>query len=148
MPNVIAMNFEPYKNFAVLSAMFQWHWRFKTFLMASVLSSYRIIALHSCPGTTRGTAPWRWPTTRAAPPTTSPTPSAGRSQTGRGETCHSFVKIVTGFIWLMMLTYEVLLIRKWLEHASPVSGDVTRWNSADEDNFTQVGDLPSFYLTF
>ena len=37
------------------------------------------------------------------------------------------------------MTVEVLLIRKWLEHASPVSGDVTRWNSADEDNFTQVG---------
>ena len=96
-----------------------------------------IIALHSCPGTTRGTAPWRWPTTRAAPPTTSPTPSAGRSPTGRG-----FVKLVTGFIWLKVsweLTVEVLLIRKWLEHASHVSGDVTRWNSADEDNFTQVG---------
>ena len=41
------------------------------------------------------------------------------------------------------------MIRKWLEHASPVSGDVTRWNSADEDNFTQVGMKTSiiiFYL--
>jgi len=29
--------------------------------------------------------------------------------------------------------------RKWQEHSSNVSGDVARWNSADEDNFTQVG---------
>ena len=68
-----------------------------------------------------------------------PNSFSGPQPNRSGETCHSFVKIVTGFIWLMMLTVEVLLIRKWLEHASPVSGDVTRWNSADEDNFTQVG---------
>ena len=74
--------------------------------------------------------------------------AAAQQVGGNMSHCHSFVKIVTGFIWLMMLTVEVLLIRKWLEHASPVSGDVTRWNSADEDNFTQVGDLPSFYLPF
>ena len=29
--------------------------------------------------------------------------------------------------------------RKYLEHRTSLSADVTRWNSADEDNFTQVG---------
>ena len=29
--------------------------------------------------------------------------------------------------------------RKYQEHRTSLSADVTRWNSADEDNFTQVG---------
>merc|ERR1719229_801600 len=29
--------------------------------------------------------------------------------------------------------------RKWTPHSEHVSGDVARWNSADEDNFTQAG---------
>merc|ERR1712179_271026 len=28
---------------------------------------------------------------------------------------------------------------RWREHSTSVTGDVARWNSADEDNFTQVG---------
>ena len=28
--------------------------------------------------------------------------------------------------------------RKYQEHRTTLSADVTRWNSADEDNFTQV----------
>ena len=29
--------------------------------------------------------------------------------------------------------------KKYQEHRTSLSADVTRWNSADEDNFTQVG---------
>ena len=29
--------------------------------------------------------------------------------------------------------------RKYQEHRTNLSADITRWNSADEDNFTQVG---------
>jgi len=29
--------------------------------------------------------------------------------------------------------------RRWKEHSTNIVGDVARWNSADEDNFTQVG---------
>merc|ERR1712032_504869 len=29
--------------------------------------------------------------------------------------------------------------KKWTPHSEHVSGDVARWNSADEDNFTQAG---------
>jgi len=29
--------------------------------------------------------------------------------------------------------------RKYLDHVTHISGDVARWNSLDEDNFTQVG---------
>merc|ERR1712117_810845 len=29
--------------------------------------------------------------------------------------------------------------RKYLDHVTNISGDVARWNSRDEDNFTQVG---------
>merc|ERR1719316_695154 len=29
--------------------------------------------------------------------------------------------------------------RKYLDHVTNISGDVARWNSRDEDNYTQVG---------
>ena len=36
---------------------------------------------------------------------------------------------------------------KYQEHRTNLSADVTRWNSADEDNFTQVGGALGLPLT-